>query len=131
MKAGFQTFLSVDLKPGADNVWIIDKPLEYWSELSNCLIVVPPWFETDFASVPRMPLFYEAYGNRAHMESVIHDYLYRIDSVPVVPYSMANRIFLEAMKARGKNWFVRAGMYLGVVLGGWTAYHKKSVNDKL
>uniref|UniRef100_A0A6H1ZPY4 DUF1353 domain-containing protein n=1 Tax=viral metagenome TaxID=1070528 RepID=A0A6H1ZPY4_9ZZZZ len=145
MKSEFQTSLSARLKDETDCVWIIDKPLKYWSELLNRLIVVPPWFETkepdeageteffetDFASVPRVPLFYAMWGDRAHREAVLHDYLYRIDSNPVVSYSIANSIFLEAMKATGKSWRVRYPMYWGVVLGGWTAYHKKRVKDKI
>lgn len=145
MESGFLTGLSADLKEGNDCVWIIDKPLKYASKLLNCTVVIPPWFETkepdpsgepsffetDFASVPRVPIFYETWGNRAHREAVLHDYLYRIDSLPVCTYSQANNVFLEAMKSTGKSWWLRYGMYWGVVLGGWTAYHKKRVKDKL
>jgi len=145
MKSGFITSLSVELKSDNDCVWIVTKPLKYWSRLLDRLIVVPPWFETkepdpegepsffetDFASVPRVPFAYEAWGDRAHREAVIHDYLYRIDSVPVATYSQANDVFLEAMKATGKPLRICYPMYWGVVLGGWTAYHKKRVRDKL
>lgn len=146
MESGFQTGLSVDLKSGTDNVWIVDRPLKYWSELLNCLIVVPPWFETkepddpgaepsffetDFASVPRVPFIYEAWGSRAHREAVLHDYLYRVDSVPVVSCSQANAVFKEAMKSTGKPFRIYFWMWVGVVLGGWTAYHKRRVKDKL
>lgn len=141
----FLTDLDARLKACSDSIWIIDSPLKYYSELLGCLIVVPPWFETkepneagetaffetDFASVPRVPIFYEIWGNRAHREAVLHDYLYRIDSTPVVTYSQANRVFLEAMKATGKPIHVRWPMYLGVVLGGWTAFHKRRVKDKI
>lgn len=145
MNSGFQTELHVNLKSGTDNVWIVDEPLKYWSELLNFLVIIPPWFEskepdptgepsffeTDFASVPRVPFAYEAWGDRAHREAVLHDYLYRIDSVPVVTYSQANSCFLEAMKATGKSWYIRYPMYLGVVTAGWASYHKIHVKDKL
>ena len=145
MDSGFTTNLHVLLKSGTDNVWIVDEPLKYYSELLGQLIVIPPWFEskepdpadessffeTDFASVPRIPFAYEAWGDRAHREAVLHDYLYRIDSKPIVTYSQANNVFLEAMKATGKPWRIYYPMYWGVVLGGWTAYHKKRVKDKL
>ena len=145
MESGFLTALHVNLKEGNDCIWIVDEPLKYYSELLGCLIIIPPWFETkepdpagepsffetDFASVPRVPIFYEAWGDRAHRESVLHDYLYRIDSKPVCTYSQANSVFLEAMKSTGKSWWIRWGMYMGVVAGGWTAYHKKRVKDKL
>jgi hypothetical protein len=146
MKSGFQTVLDVRLKEGSDCVWIVVSPLKYLSELLNRLITVPTWyeiqsdssaegdpplFETDFASVPRIPVFYEMWGDRAHREAVLHDYLYRIDSIPVATYSQANSVFLEAMQSTGKPWRIRYPMYWGVVLGGWTAYHKKRVRDKL
>ena len=145
MDSGFQTPLHVSLKSDTDCIWIVDEPLKYWSELLNQLIVIPPWFETkepapsgepsffetDFASVPRVPIAYAMWGDRSHREAVLHDYLYRIDSVPVVAYSTANSVFLEAMKSTGKPWYIRYPMYLGVVTAGWTAYHKRRVKDKI
>ena len=113
-----------------DKVWELAKPLIYQSDIVG-KIEVPEGFQTDFASVPRVPIAYALFGDRAHHEAVIHDYLYRTDSVPQASYSQANDCFLEAMKVRGKSWFVRYSMYWGVVLGGWTSYHKKLVNDKL
>ena len=146
MKSGFQTDLDARLKCSNDAVWIVHSPLKYYSEMLNCLITVPTWFEThtetekedeplwfetDFASVPRVPIVYDIWGNRAHREAVLHDYLYRIDSIPVVSYSQANNIFKEAMISTGKPWRIYFFMWLGVVFGGWTSYHKRRVRDKL
>jgi hypothetical protein len=113
-----------------DSVWCLDQPLVFISDLVG-KITVPKNFQTDFASVPRIPIAYEFFGDRAHREAVVHDYLYRIDSIPLVTFSQANKVFLEAMKVRGKSFFVRYSMYLGVVLGGCTSYHKKKVMDKI
>jgi hypothetical protein len=147
MKVGFHTSLVTELKEGCDNIWIVTAPLKYWSDLLNCLIVIPTWYEiesepesakdrearfyTDFASVPRVPIFYEMWGNRAHREAVLHDYLYRIDSKPVVARSQADSVFLEAMKSTGKSWYLRWPMYLGVVIGGAGGYHKRVVGEIL
>ena len=114
-----------------DGAWVLNSPLRYASDLLNDLVDVPVGFETDFASVPRVPIAFTLFGDRAHREAVLHDYLYRIDSIPLVTISQANDVFLEAMKERGKGYFVRYAMYWGVVLGGWTAWHKKMVKDKL
>jgi hypothetical protein len=127
--AEFLTTLDCKLK-NDDTIWCLDSPLIYLSDILG-RIEVPIDFETDFASVPRVPVAYTFFGDRAHCESVIHDYLYRTDSVPQATYSQANDVFLEAMKVRGKGFFVRYSMYWGVVLGGWTAYHKKKVIDKI
>lgn len=170
MKSGFRTSLDVRLKDGSDGIWIVASPLKYWSELLNCLIVVPPWFETkepdsadkedsffetDFASVPRVPFAYSLWGDRAHREATLHDFVYREDGtisiyseeakgelgyraegavvilVRTLAYSEGNDLFLEAMKSTGKPWYISYPMYVGVVAVGWTAYHKKRVRDKL
>ena len=120
----------LDVKCIDDGAWCLDSPLVYESDVVG-LVTVPSGFQTDFASVPRVPIFFTLFGDRAHREAVLHDYLYRIDSVPPASFSQANDVFLEAMEERGKGFFVRYAMYWGVVLGGWTAYRKKKVNDPL
>lgn len=126
----FLTELDAELKPNSDNIWMLKAALIYESDLVG-VIVVPKYFETDFASVPRVPIAYMAFGDRAHREAILHDFLYCKDSEPLVTYSQANAVFYEAMKLRGKGWFTRHMMWLGVVLGGWTAFHKRRVMDKL
>ena len=131
MKSEFRTELVPELKHDRDDVWIIREPLVYYSELFNIEIIVPAGFETDFASVPRMPIAYQMWGNRAHREATLHDYLYRKDSVPVVPLAVANEMFFEAMGATGKPNRIKYPMWWGVVIGGWTAYHKRTVKEEL
>jgi len=114
----------------SDSSWKLTSPLRYESDILG-LIEVPKGFETDFASVPRMPIFFALFGNRVHREAVLHDALYRIDFPGDVSYHGANRVFLEAMKCRGKPFWIRWPMFAGVTLGGWTAYHKKRVGDRL
>jgi hypothetical protein len=130
MMSRFLTELDAGLKAGSDSVWLLDKPLIYESGIAG-LIEVPAGFETDFASVPRIPVFYMAFGDRAHREAVLHDYLYRKDSVPCVSFMEANRVFLEAMKLRGKPVYISYPMFWGVVIGGYFSYHKRKVKDKL
>lgn len=124
----FKTELDIKLIKD-DKVWWVDSPLVYQSDLLNATITVPKGFQTDLASVPRVPIAYIAFGGRAHRESVIHDYLFRIDSCPVVTFMQANKTFLEAMKVRGKSLFVRMSMYAGVCVGGYFLFHKKKVQD--
>lgn len=122
----------LDVKCIDDGRWKLDSPLGYESDVEGVgLVTVPYGFETDFASVPRVPIFFTLFGDRAHREAVLHDYLYRIDSIPVIERGQADDAFLEAMEERGKGFMVRYAMYWGVRLGGWTAYHKKKVNDPL
>lgn len=125
----FLTKLDVSLK-NDDSVWVLNKALTYDSDLIG-FISVPAGFETDFASVPRLPIAFALYGDKAHREGVIHDYLYRTDSKPLASFMQANRVFLEAMEVRGKPFYIRYPMFLAVCLGGYFAYHEKKVTDKL
>lgn len=114
-----------------DKIWEIDSVLGYDSDLIDELIEAPKGFQTDFASIPRLPIVYTLFGDTAHREAVIHDYLYRKNSVPVVTKAVADEIFYEAMKVRGKPFYVRYPIYWGVVIGGGISYHKRKVEDKL
>ena len=115
-----------------DSVFELVEPLIYQSDiLGGFKVEAPGGFQSDGASVPRVPIAYMLYGNRAHREAVIHDYLYRADSIPEVAFKTANETFLEAMKCRGKPWYVRRSMYIGVCVGGYPSYHKRKVGDSL
>jgi hypothetical protein len=114
-----------------DKVWALDEPLIYESDLLKCTITVPAGFNTDFASVPRVPFAYMFFGDKAHREAILHDYCYRKNSIPIVTESQANNLFFEAMTLRGKPAWVRYTMYWGVCLGGWTSFHKFNVEDSM
>ena len=113
-----------------DKIWKLDDYLIYLSDIIG-RIIVPLGFETDLASVPRLPIFYALWGGKAHYEAVIHDYLYREDCDPIVSFKVANKVFLEAMKVRKKKSIIRYPMFWGVMLGGKSSYHKRLVNDSL
>lgn len=108
-----------------DGRWLDDErfmllaDLIYDSDLLARTVFVPRGFVTDFASVPRVPIVYTMFGNRAHHESVIHDFLYQTNQVP---RGTADKVFLEAMAARGKSKFIQRAMYWGVVMGGGSSY---------
>ena len=117
-KSKFLTELQCQLIKG-DTLWEVLSILKYKSQFYGGLIEVQAGFVTDFASVPRVPIVYTLFGNRAHRESVIHDYLYQTH---LTSKDEADKIFLEAMEARGKSFAVRWAMYMGVVLGGHSSY---------
>jgi hypothetical protein len=115
-----------------DVVWELDSPLVYESDFLKETITVPKGFQTDFASVPRfIPIASNTLLDKSHRESVIHDYLYRDDSLPLVTQKEADEVFFEAMTVRGKSKWVRYSMWAGVRIGGFTSYHKKLTGDKL
>ena len=128
MTTRFGSQLCVELKSGSDSIWILTAPLFYLSE-KHGLIVVPTGFETDFASVPRVPIAYRLWGDRAHREAALHDYLFRKNAIPLLSYAEANSVFLEAMESRNVPWHIRWPMYLGVCAGGWWSYYKRRVEE--
>jgi len=131
MKSKFLTKLDFHLKHNNEKIHILNAPLVYYSEKMARTIIIPTDFNTDLSSVPRLPIVYWFWGGRAHREGVLHDYLYRKDSEPVVSFWMANSIFKEAMIARGKPFYVTYPMFSGVTVGGYPSYHKKMVMDIL
>ncbi len=91
--------------------------------------IIPIDFETDLASVPRVPIAYLLWGDRAHREAVLHDYLYRIDAVPRVSKEDADWYFREAMIGQGVSWWIHHPMYLGVRAGGGPSWRRMRVYD--
>jgi hypothetical protein len=109
-------------------VYRLETPLVYND--GERVITVPAGFETDLASVPRVPIAYLAWGDRAHREAVLHDYLYSIGAVPDLPRAACDALFRQAMISRGNPWRIYQPMYWGVRLGGWTGYKKVPVDYK-
>lgn len=93
-------------------------------------IYVPRGFVTDFNSVPRF--FWRVappteYGEAA----VVHDYLFRVDSNPVVTQDIADKAHRSLMKFKGANK-VRRNAYYGALrlrskLPG-NSFHTKKVD---
>lgn len=95
--------------------WQLIEPLSYLYK--EQVITVPKGFVTDFASVPRIPLVYSAFGNTGHKAAVIHDYLYSIK----YDRKEADKIFLDALKKHEHPIRARL-MYSAVRLFGWMGY---------
>jgi len=127
MEAQFLTALDVRLK--TDEIWVLSHPLRFYSKELDKIIEAPEGFECDFASVPRLPIVYELWGNCTHREPVLHDLGYRKDSG--LTFSQANKLFLEAMESTGKPFYIRYPMYYAVCVAGYPSFHKLSINDKL
>jgi hypothetical protein len=98
-----------------DGKWILVQDLLYVSDVAKCLITVPAGFQTDLASVPRLPLVFLLAGDCAREAAVVHDYLY---STHEVDRATADAVLLEASAATGVPWWRRQLMWAGVRLGG-------------
>ena len=113
-----------------DKVSELHEDFVYYSEKLERFIVVPSGFQTDFASILRIPIIYLLFANRAKKAAIIHDFLYRKDGLNVSK-EIADKIFLEAMKASKINIIVRYCMYGGVIIFGHHGYHNKKILTKL
>lgn len=111
----FLTVLDVklldDTRADGRGMWELCKPLAYRSEIAASVIIVPAGFQTDFASVPRVPVAYWLTGDTAHPPAVVHDWLY---STGEFQRQKADAILLEAMAADGVPAWRRYVMYLAV-----------------
>lgn len=113
--SGFQSKLQVELvDPDMSGVWRLLAPLVYQSDAAGQTFTVPAGFETDFASVPRIPLIYELTGNTSQEAATLHDWLY---TTGTVSRSMADAVLKEASIAtnvpRWRAWLMWAGVRIG------------------
>lgn len=94
--------------------WRLLSPLAFASaELGP--VEVPAGFETDFASVPRVPLAFWLAGDAAHAAAVLHDYL--LNCGCATPRGAAE-VMREAMRAEGVPGWRSWAMYWAVRLFG-------------
>jgi len=101
------------------------------------IIRSPSGFETDLGSVPRLPVVWWLWGDRAHRECVLHDYCYRKDAVvlwadgKMTPITRADAdwYFRLAMISRGQPYWIYQPMYLAVRIFGGSSFRKMKVTD--
>ena len=132
---GFQNKLSYDEIGEKDGRVVIrlTKPLIYIDKTGR-RHEVPVGFECDMSSVPRLPVIFFLWGDKAHREGVLHDYHYRKNSVFNLSRQESDGLFAEAIKSNSPSHpagscLISGPMWSGVRLGGWTAFHVMSVND--
>lgn len=99
-----------------DGQWVLTAPLVYRSDVAKQTFTVPIGFQTDLASVPRIPIVYELTGATSNEAAVVHDFLY---STHPVTRAMADAVLQEASDVTGVPAWRRKLMYWGVrVFGG-------------
>lgn len=104
-------------------LYILNKPLFYKSDVANCEFMVPERFITDLSSIPRLPFIYLLLNGISDIAGVLHDYLY---STGIVLRSMADAILREACTAIGLPRWKAESIYLGVRIGGASNYVSNS-----
>ena len=87
--------------------------------VGSTVVTVPIGFVYDHESVPFIK-------GTSHRGGLIHDYLCRIDSEPIVSKKQAADVYLEVMKYRCNPWLRRYIKYWFVRLA-WGYFHKLKV----
>ncbi|MBP6203354.1 MAG: DUF1353 domain-containing protein [Azonexus sp.] len=115
----FITALDIRAPENDDGRWTVMAPLVYESDAAGMAITVPAGFETDLASVPRLPLVYMATGGTANAAAVIHDYLY---TKHIVPRDVADAVLREASAVTRVPGWRRWAMWAAVRVFGGAAW---------
>jgi hypothetical protein len=73
-------FKSIKLTPLLNGKWKLLKWVSYhiWYKESNNIVIVPAWFETDWASIPRIlwTIIWNPFDTKFITRALIHDYIY-------------------------------------------------------
>jgi tetrahydromethanopterin S-methyltransferase subunit F len=97
--------------------WRLLESLRYRSHLLGRVIEVPAGYETDFASVPRLPLAYMLAGDTGHAAAVIHDFLVDTMVEDAATWDRAAEVFREALRHEGLPGWRIGMMTAGVRMG--------------
>jgi hypothetical protein len=123
--SAFLSKLCVELADNKDDgKWILTKTLFYQSDIAKQVFVIPRGFQTDFASVPRLPIIYWLTGNTATEAAVVHDWLYNTHTVS---RAMADAVLREAAAVTGVPAWRRWMMWAGVRFGGEPYWDKPAI----
>lgn len=90
-------------------------PFSFQSDRLGRTFTAPAGFQTDFCSVPRVPLAYDMLGNRARMSGAIHDWLY---SSHVTTREEADQVLHEMLLLDGVSECEAGQFYLAVRMFG-------------
>lgn len=116
----FKTNLKVELVNNEGKKWKLIEDLVY-EDKEHGRITVPAGFETDFASVPRIPVVFELVGDRGHAAATLHDWLYHNENFT---RKEVDGILLQALRDTKVGKVRSYLMYFGVRGFGWLFYRK-------
>lgn len=105
----------------SEDLWRLAAPLRVHVNIDgkDVFITVPAGFETDFESVPRIPVAFLLTAKFGERAAVLHDYMYKTGKLP---RAQADAIYRAALAADDVAWWRRWAMWAGVRVGGWKAY---------
>jgi len=101
--------------------WRLELPVVW--ETPEEIVVIPPGFRTDLASIPRLLQSVVPVNGKHRPAAILHDYLFVVQDRP---RDQVDALFLRAMAASGVRTTQRMAMYLAVRLGGWLPWQRNA-----
>ena len=117
----FRTELHTRIAPGR-NRWFLTLPLVYETHQGE-MIVVPPGFITDLASIPWLARTIVPHNRGERMPAVVHDFLFVVQDRT---RAEADGIMREGMQDTGVGWYSRTLIALGLGLGSWLPWRRNA-----
>ncbi len=128
----FTEFTSVQIPNKSSQFFRTMDVLRYekWYEWSGNFILVPAWFETNFASIPFfLQIFFSPTDYRWIIPSILHDYLFS-KAKTLNDFSEANIHFSDACVACGTPTWIANVFYIGVTIWWIFYWIKKLIKGK-
>jgi len=115
----------------AEEKVVIDEYI-FWSARLQSPIVIPVWFLTDLASIPKVFRTIVSKAGKTEIPSLPHDFGYAINgcqqpSTPTVSRKEWDGVLLDFCKQQEMGWVKRTLVYTAVRAGGYFAF--KSEGD--
>lgn len=107
----------------SDSEWMLTAPLVYWPAGAVAAIQVAAGTVTDFASVPRLPLVFALFGDRAHAAAALHDDLY---TGAKLSRARCDELLRESAIAAGLSRWRAWCIWAGVRFGGASHYGQQT-----
>lgn len=79
-------------------VWSLKKAYSYYSDTLQTTITVPVDFQTDLASVPRLPLLWLLAGGVGNSAAIVHDWMYTVAEIHQFTKAEGDQVFYEHLK---------------------------------
>ena len=116
-----------DLSPNPDE-WVVLDEYIFWSHRLMQPIVVPRWFITDLASIPRIFRSLISVNEQHRLASLPHDLIYTIHAMGQsgVKRKEADQVLSDFCELQRVPSVKRHAIYWAVRAGGWAVWRKKS-----
>ncbi len=119
----FNAYPKISFVHNKDKI-VLESAMAYYDVRSKQLFVVPEGFISDGCSIPQAlwSVLGHPFSKEVRVAAILHDFLYRNN---VISRKKADQMFFDALVSEGMSEELAQAFYLGVRLGGASAYNKE------